>query len=234
LQEKIYQITKEIVQNKHYLDSLIYQNNNQNYYWSDDFSEEFYISLAKAGFISVSHQAEDQLYLLPEIQFEYALLDFEDLHISKKVKKLLQTDRYVFSKNSSFIGVLDSIEKHHEHNWIKGKYKELLVSLYEKNNLRDDFKVLSFELFCPKTEGLGAGEVGYSTGGVYTSLSGFCLRDKNYNNFWTLQMVLLAKYLQQNGYAFWNLGHPHMEYKKKLGAKIYSRSDFLKRFINKI
>lgn len=87
---------------------------------------------------------------------------------------------------------------------------------------------------CSRTNRLIAGEVGYKTGDVYTSLSGFCLRDKNYNNFGNLQMVLLAKYLEKNNYAFWNLGHPYMDYKKKLGAKIYIREEFLKLFESSI
>jgi len=41
---------------------------------------------------------------------------------------------------------------------------------------------------------------------------------------------LLSKYLEKNGLSFWNLGHPHMEYKKKLGAKVYARQEFLKRW----
>ena len=73
-------------------------------------------------------------------------------------------------------------------------------------------------------------EVGYIIAKTYTSLSGFSSKDKKYNNYGTLQLVELSKYLEKNNFAFWNLGHPHMEYKKNLGAKVYSRKEFLKRW----
>ena len=53
-------------------------------------------------------------------------------------------------------------------------------------------------------------------------------------NLKKLQMVLLALYLEKNNYSFWNLGHPYMQYKFDLGAKLYSRDDFLKRWLNSI
>lgn len=48
---------------------------------------EFYIELARAGFISTTYDTEDGLILLPELQYNYAILDFKNLHISKKSKK---------------------------------------------------------------------------------------------------------------------------------------------------
>jgi len=41
---------------------------------------------------------------------------------------------------------------------------------------------------------------------------------------------MLANYLHKRDFNFWNLGHPHMEYKKRLGCEIYKRDDFLKRW----
>ena len=72
--------------------------------------------------------------------------------------------------------------------------------------------------------------VGYIIKKTYTSLSGFSSREKEYANYGTLQLVLLAQYLQRQGFEFWNLGHPHMPYKKRLGCKVYSREEFLKRW----
>ena len=74
------------------------------------------------------------------------------------------------------------------------------------------------------------GEVGYQIGGIYTSLSGFCLRDDNHKNWGTLQLVLLAQLLSRRGFSFWNMGHAEMVYKKRLGACVLSRADFLVRW----
>jgi len=58
-------------------------------------------------------------------------------------------------------------------------------------------------------------------------LSGFCSKEKRYSGFGTLQLVLLAKHLEKKDFAFWNLGHPFMEYKKHLGATVLEREEFL-------
>ncbi len=196
------------------------------YYWSDDWSEEFYVELAKAGFISTSHETKDGLILLPELQHDYAVLHFEDLHISTKVKKLIAKDSYRFCMNSRFNEVLQGFSSQHQYNWLKEDYVELLKNLHSHN--REDFKVISVEIISKESDELIAGEVGYIIGKTYTSLSGFSSKEKKYANYGTLQLVLLSQYLEKNSFKFWNLGHPHMTYKQKLGCKIYERAEFLK------
>jgi len=203
---------------------------NNSYYWSDDWSEEFYIELAKAGFISTSHDTKDGLVLLPELQYEYAVLDFKDLHISKKVQKLLKDNKYTLRINSKFNKTLFEFAKKHKYNWLKEDYVELLKNLYLSSDKREDFKIISVELVCNISDETVAGEVGYIISKTYTSLSGFSSSKKQHSNAGTLQLVLLAKYLEENNFNLWNLGHPHMDYKQKLGCKIYSRSDFLDRW----
>ncbi len=199
------------------------------YYWSDDWSEEFYIDLAKAGFICTSHDAKEGLVLLPELQYDYAVLDFENLHISKKVKKLMSENRYKLSINSRFNEVVEKFSEQHKYNWLKDEYAQLLKKLHS-NTKRSDFKIMSVELLCKDSEELIAGEVGYIIGKTYTSLSGFSSREQLHSNSGNLQLVLLAKYLQKNNLEFWNLGHSHMQYKQKLGCKTYSRDKFLQRW----
>ncbi len=199
-----------------------------NYYWSDDWSEEFYIELAKAGFISTTYDTLDGLVLLPELQYSYALLDFDNLHISGKVKKLLSKESYKFCTNSRFLEVINKLSTQHKYNWLKEEYAELLKNLY--NHQRDDFKIISVEIVDRESNKLIAGEVGYIIKETYTSLSGFSSKEKKYANYGTLQLVLLAKHLKKNSFKFWNLGHPHVEYKQRLGCKIYSREEFLERW----
>ena len=85
--QQIYKITLENLQkNKH----SIINNMTNDYYWSDEWNLDLYVELAKIGFICTTYDTKDGLVLLPEIQFEYAILDFHNLHVSKKVKKLLK------------------------------------------------------------------------------------------------------------------------------------------------
>lgn len=228
-QDQIYYINQEKLRDKSYLNNIICLNMDNSYYWSDNWSCEFYIELAQAGFINTSYDTKDGLLLLPELQFDYAILDFKNLHISKKVKKLINKNEYTFLINSRFTEVLEKISMQHKYNWLKDEYIELLKELYETQE-ENNFKIISVEIISKNSNKLIAGEVGYIIGTTYTSLSGFSLKEKKYNNYGNLQLVLLAKYLERKGFSFWNLGHSHMLYKKKLGCEIYKRSNFLKRF----
>jgi len=108
--QEIYKITPETLKKRDYFEACIIPNRRTNYYWSDEWSEEFYIRLAQLGFISTTYEVPNEgLILLPELQFAYAVLFFKNLHISKKVKKLLKRDDYILSFNSRFDEVLDGM-----------------------------------------------------------------------------------------------------------------------------
>ena len=68
------------------------------------------------------------------------------------------------------------------------------------------------------------GEVGYTVGSSYTSLSGFRLSDAN--GAGTVQCCAVAKLLQRCGFQMWDLGMG-MTYKYELGAKDVPRKEFL-------
>jgi len=209
------------------LDELIYCNMQKNYYWSSDFSPEYYIAQAKAGFIAVTDRYEEEELLLPEIQFSYALLDFKDLHISQKVKKLLKNKALTLKISDELDEVAAKINATHKSCWLTPRYLQMLK---ETRHLKHDFQVLSVALYDEET--LVAGEIGYAIGRTYTSLSGFSSKEKKYRNYGTAQLVLLAQYLEKEQYAFLNLGQPYMEYKLALGAKIYERQAFLRRWFS--
>lgn len=62
----IYKIDINSLHNKALM-GAIYDNLANEYYWSDEYSSELYISLAKAGFISVGHILDDTPILLAQI-----------------------------------------------------------------------------------------------------------------------------------------------------------------------
>lgn len=219
----------EALSNRELLEEYIYPNMELNYYWSDDFSPEFYQKLARAGFITTSMpNMEDELVLLPEIQFEYAVLDFNDLHISKKVKKLLNTSQYKLSYDKRFKEVIEKIEAYHNPSWLVQEYKSLMLSMHQQS--LQSFQLVSVELTDTQNQRLVAGEIGYIIGRTYTSLTGFTSKEKQYNNWGKLQLVLLAQDLQKKAICFWNLGHASLQYKIDLGAHILKRDQFLKRW----
>merc|ERR1711972_699176 len=74
-----------------------------------------------------------------------------------------------------------------------------------------------------------AGEIGFSIGRVYTSLSGWT-EERTAEGLGFAQLVLLGRWLQRHDFAFWSLGHcysPQMDYKRELGHRVYPRPDFL-------
>ena len=227
---QIYKLTLDQIQDEHFFTQILSKDITNNYYWCDDWSEELYVELAKKGFVSTTYDTKDGLVLLPELQYEYGILDFKNLHISKKVQKLIKEDKYTLSFNTKFEEVISELSKQHKYNWLKDEYVELLNNLYLKRDNTNAFKIYAVELIDKDTKELIAGEIGYSIGKTYTSLSGFSDKDKKYNNCGKLQLVLLSQHLQNKGFSFWNLGHPHMEYKKKLGSISYKREIFLRRW----
>jgi Leu/Phe-tRNA-protein transferase len=225
IQLGIHHLSYETVSNKSTLYDSIYPDMYKNYYWSDDFSPEYYIAQAKAGFIAITDEYEEKELLLPEIQFTYALLDFKDLHISKKVAKLLRQKALKLEISSCLDEVAEGISKMHRNSWLTPRYLKMLKATQTKD---DNFHIITAVI---REEGEAvAGEIGYIIGRTYTSLSGFSSREKRYRNYGTAQLVLLAQHLKQHHFAFWNLGQSYMPYKLALGARIYERHSFLKRW----
>ena len=71
---------------------------------------------------------------------------------------------------------------------------------------------------------LVAGELGYSVGAMYTSLSGFTCLDSS----GTVQIVSLGLILHEHGFDCWDLGMG-MDYKQSMGAKNVHRLRFLEK-----
>jgi len=229
IQLGIHPLGYDTVKDIAYLQEHIYPDMYKNYYWSDDFSASYYIAQAKAGFIAVTDVYEEEELLLPEIQFAYALLDFNDLHISKKAAKCIKQYKLSLEIDNNIEEIAQHINKAYKNSWLSPQYCKTLRAT---ETLDTNFKVIT--AYIEEDGNIIAGEIGYIIGKTYTSLSGFSSRDKQYHNYGTAQLVLLAQYLEQQGFAFWNLGQPYMDYKLALGAKIYERNIFLKRWFSAI
>ncbi|MFW2516872.1 hypothetical protein ACN5PD_11165, partial [Aliarcobacter butzleri] len=71
------------------------------------------------------------------------ILDFNNLHISKKVKKLINKNNFKFFINHNLEAVISKIKSYHKDSWIEENYENLLLNL--KNYKKTNF---DFELFC--------------------------------------------------------------------------------------
>ena len=70
---------------------------------------------------------------------------------------------------------------------------------------------------------LVAGEIGYTVGAAYTSLTGYHTENSSGN----VQLLATGKLLQKLGYNIWDFGMS-MEYKLRLGAEKVPRAEFIK------
>jgi len=207
----------------------MFHNIHETYYIADDLSPEMYDELAYNGFISVSaRDIFNNEFLIPEMQTSYAVLHWENLHVSRRLKQfikknLLSDNRFFISINENMDGVIEGIKRYHqEKNWMLDSYTQIIKTMHRQTHFKQT--IISVELWDQKR--LIGGEIGYLTGSIYTSLTGFF--DKgNYNNFGKIQLIALAGLLKKAGVAFWNMGHPYMKYKFDIGAREFDRLNFL-------
>lgn len=212
------------------------------HYWTDCWDPAFYAALARAGFIAIAH-AHRTLgpLLLPELQRSYAVLDWPNLHASRHVTRLrrsgrLEREGVELAVRPDPKPVMEALARYHGPKcWLIEPYQRLVCALAERGAdggaAPGALVVRATELRAGPARELVAGELGYTIGRTYTSLSGFCRADdRAWRHFGTLQLVLLAERLRDSGYAFWNLGHPHMAYKRALGARVVKRERFLQRW----
>jgi len=212
----------------------IYPNLDQDFYWSDCWTVEFYRSLARAGFITIADRGSS--VLIAEMHSHYSVLDWNDLHLTQHVRKMVRNRRLAdndicLTVEKGTRAVVKGIQKAYGAQcWLIKPYEDLLKSLETYAN--DGFSLVSIQLWCGRQNALLGGELGYTIGATYTSLSGFLDRDNPVSNtMGTVQLVALGRLLAQSGYAFWNLGQPQMQYKTALGAKVTPRIPFLQRFL---
>ena len=197
-----------------------------------DFDETFIRRLMEAGFLVMSAELKDEdstgenesdaaepfYILLPKLHLVRSVLFFSDLHIKKSIRPFIS--KHELRVNTDFDFILDKCVQIHGSDWLTPPLVGILKSLHRNN---EGTKPVSFAVY---REGeLKAGEIGVVVGRVYTSYSGYYDED----NAGTVQMILMTRWLEENGFAFLDLGMP-LDYKTDLGAKDISPGRFVEMF----
>jgi hypothetical protein len=204
------------------------------FFWTNNATAEYYRAQARLGFIAVSSSGKYKNYLFPQLQYDYAILFWENLRYDRSVWSKLQMIKahqlpVSFEVTQSLDTVIPELQLVRGSNsWLSPIYLDVLTKLTTQEEREKDPSFRLWSTIVRWENKPVAGELGYTIGRTYTSLSGFFHREhRQWNHLGKVQMVLLANHLEQVGLSFWNLGHPHMYYKQALGAKILPRKAFL-------
>jgi Leu/Phe-tRNA-protein transferase len=193
-----------------------------------DFDPAFIARLMAAGFLVMSCALENDeksgvteknYILMPKHHLIRSCLFFPDLHIKKSVQRLLS--KYELRFDVEFDRIIDTCVAVYGDGWLTAPLVDAIKKIRRLDNT--PARPVSFGLY--RGGQLVAGEFGIVAGTVYTSYSGYHDED----NAGTVQMILLCRYLEKNGFAFWDLGMP-LDYKLTLGAREISRGEFLDLF----
>lgn len=209
--------------------------------YSPSFHYQLLVSLMAEGFLPMAtsisgtsrrsnsnHRTED-FVLLPKLHQQRSLirLDRNELHISKSVRK--KSKKFTISLNQKLDQVVQNCRK--QHGPVCWLYPPLVESFQRIRDL-SGMNVSVANGVCPvrfysvevyHQGDLIAGELGYSAGRIFTSLTGF----SNMDSAGSVQLAALGQLLTQNGFSMWDLGMD-MPYKAQLGAKLVAREHFVR------
>jgi Leu/Phe-tRNA-protein transferase len=205
------------------VDAMLAIDYNEEFCIAEGFDPEFTARLMEAGFLVMSanirEDGEPFYIMLPKLHLERSVLFFEDLHVKKSIRRFL--NRYELRADAEFDRILDRCVEKHDSDWLTPPLVDCIKKVRhaaldggaEAGRLKpsDYAYPASFALY--RDGKLAAGEFGVVCGKVYTSYSGFYEED----NAGTVQIILAARYLQEHGFSFFDLGMP-MDYKTDLGA----------------
>jgi Leu/Phe-tRNA-protein transferase len=231
------------------VDNMLETNYNEEYCLADVFDTEFVVRLMEAGFLvmSMNLSKDDPFYiLLPKLHLVRSALFYENLHIKKSIRRLLNL--YELRADADFDLIIDRCVEKHGDDWLTPPLVDCIKKIRQSaaaNNTT--FKNVAFKnaesnhsvnntlspvpyvypaSFALYRDGkFVAGEFGIVCGKVYTSYSGFYEED----NAGTVQIIKTTQYLQEHGFSFFDMGMP-LDYKTDLGAVDISPEEFVKLF----
>lgn len=200
------------------------------FFYTLHFQKGLIAQLMLEGFLPI---ATENNICLPKLHRQRCIITLNDpksstLHISKSVRK--RTKRYHLSVNTAFRETVIACQRQHGTNcWLYPP----LVSCFEglvggyigRSNITGaaiPVRVFSIEVYNTATGELAAGELGYSVGQWYTSLTGFTVE----SGAGSVQLAATGRLLAQCGFATWDLGMD-MAYKRDLGGHMIDRATWV-------
>jgi Leu/Phe-tRNA-protein transferase len=176
----------------------------------------FISELIYEGYLPIAYR-DSILYILAKLHSTRSVISLEVKKISKSVKKRKKEFRMMVGFD--YKGVCEGVRRVHGEGWL---YPEISALFKQVSGYIPSLRVVSVEIY--KGDKLVAGEIGYTLGNVYSSLTGFY--DHEYPGSGKVQLDALRCLLIKKGYKYWDLGM-EMDYKTEMGAVGISRVEWL-------
>lgn len=179
------------------------------------------------GFLPMGGQG----MLLPKIHKARCVLPPGSIHIGRKVRR--RAKDYRLTVDMAWEAVVEGIQAHtytsHKGDcWLSWD----LASRYEAVRNLDSKKrrgacFHSVELWDTGTGELVAGEIGYTCGAIYSSATGFTVKE-GHSGAGSVQLAALGRWLERLGFELWDLGM-ELDYKRELGGQMVNRDVWAER-----
>ncbi|KAI9922700.1 hypothetical protein PsorP6_000685 [Peronosclerospora sorghi] len=196
------------------------------FYLSHHFDPHLVAHLMYEGFLPIATEWQDQYFLLPKLHRSRSVLLLTPEtppHVPKSVRK--RGKKYCFVLNRDVDAVIAGCHEQHGVPWLYPPMVATFRALFHEGihvTPEASVHLVTVEVYDVATHALVAGELGYTVGTSYTSLTGFT-RAKGAG---TVQLHALGCFLARAGCTMWDLGMA-MEYKTRLGAQNLDRDAFL-------
>ncbi len=176
-------------------------------------------AVCRHGYMPMSEDASGLDLLLIKSHRARCVVDPVSVRVSKSASR--RARRFEIRVDSAFTSCLDRIVAHHAERWLSTSLCDALEALHREPI--DGIAARSVEVY---EEGeLVAGEIGYSCGRAYTSLSGFYA----VSGAGSVQLACLGRMLARAGFSLWDLGM-EIDYKVRLGGRLVERRRFISEY----
>jgi len=166
--------------------------------------------------------------LLGKLHRERTVMAPGDAHVGRKVRR--RAKEYHMTVDTAWPDVVKSVQQHTFTNqkgdcWLSDRLANTYRNVSRlSDKLRHGVTFHSVELWHSASGALVAGDIGYTCGSVYSSCTGFALKDEH-SGAGTVHLAALGKWLQKCGFSHWDLGM-EMPYKIELGGHVVSRKQW--------